>query len=51
MPGREHVNADVFSNLPLPEQPNEAPLPEELVFQMESLEISPITVKTNQGFN
>ena len=45
MPGREHANADVFSCLPLPEQPDEVPLPEELVFLMKSLEISPITVK------
>ena len=45
VPGQEHANADVLSCLPLPEQPNEVPLPEELVFLMESLEISPITVK------
>ena len=45
MPGREHANADMFSRLPLPEQPNEIPLPEELVFLMESLVISPITVR------
>ena len=45
VPGREHANADVFSRLSLPEQPNEIPLPEELVFLMESMEISPITVK------
>ena len=45
VPGREHANADVFSRLPLPVQPNEVPLPEELVFLMESLEISPVTVK------
>ena len=45
VPGREHANPDMFSRLPLPEQPKEVPLPEELVFLMESLEISPITVK------
>ena len=45
VPGREHANADVFSRLPLPVQPNEVPLPQELVFLMESLEVSPITVK------
>ena len=45
VPGREHANADVFSRLPLPVQPKEVPMPEELVFLMESLEISPVTVK------
>ena len=45
VPGREHANADVFSQLPLPVQPKEIPMPEELVFLMEGLEISPVTVK------
>ena len=45
VPGRDHANADVFSRLPLPVQPKEVPLPEELVFLMECLEISPVTVK------
>ena len=35
----------MFSHLPLPVQPNEIPSPEELVFLMESSEVSPITVK------
>ena len=43
--GREHAIADVFSRLPLPIQPKKVPTPEELVFLMESLEISPFTVK------
>ena len=43
--GREHVSADVFSHLLLPVQSKEVPLPEELVFLMECLEISPVTVK------
>ena len=45
VPDWEHANAGMFSHLPLPVQPNEVPLPEELVFLMECLEISPVTVK------
>ena len=45
VPGQDHANADVLSQLPLPVQPNEVPIPEELVFLMENLEISPIAVK------
>ena len=45
VPGREHANAEVFSQLPLPIQPKEVPMPEELVFLMENLEISTVTVK------
>ena len=44
VPGRAHANADIFSRLPLPVQPNDVPLPEELVFLMECLEISPVTL-------
>ena len=45
VPGKTHVNADVFSQLPLPIQPKEVQMSEELVFLMENLEISPVTVK------
>ena len=45
VPGQEHANADVLSRLPLPVQPKEVPMPKELVFLMEGLEISPVTVK------
>ena len=44
VPGREHANADVLSRLPLPVEPKEVPIPEELVMLMESLWISPVTV-------
>ena len=44
VPGKENTNADVFSHLPLPVQPKEVPMPEELVLLLESLEISTITV-------
>ena len=42
--GKEHANADMFSCLPLPAQPKEVSVPEELVLLMESLEMSPVTV-------
>ena len=45
VPGKDHANADVFSRLPLPEQPQEVPLPQELVCLLESVEISPVTVE------
>ena len=32
VPGKENMNADVFSRLPLPVQPKEVSTPEELVF-------------------
>ena len=44
VPGKENMNADVFSRLPLPVQPKEVPTPEELVFLIEGLEISPVTL-------
>ena len=44
VPGKENANADVFSRLPLPVQPKEIPMPEELVLLLESLEISTVTV-------
>ena len=34
----------MFSRLPLPVQPKEVPMPEELVLLLESLEISTMTV-------
>jgi len=40
VPGRDNANADVFSRLPLPVQPAEIPMPEELVFLLENLQIS-----------
>ena len=45
VPGKEHANADLLSRLPLPEQPKEIPMPEELVLLMETMEFSPVTVK------
>ena len=44
VPGKENMNADVFSRLPLPVQPKEVPTPEELVLLIENLEISSITL-------
>lgn len=45
VPGQEHAYADMFSSLPLTVQPKEILLLEELVFLMETLEISPVAVK------
>ena len=44
IPGKDNANADVFSHLPLPVQPKEVPMPEELVLLLESLEISIVNV-------
>ena len=44
VPGKEHANVDVFSRLPLPEQPTEVPMPQELMYLLESIEIPPVTV-------
>ena len=44
VPGKDHSNADAFSRLPLPVIPKEVPVPEELVYMLESLELSPLTV-------
>jgi len=44
VPGKENPVADVFSRLPLPVQPKQIPMPEELVLLVESLEISTVTV-------
>ena len=38
VPGKEHANADLLSRLPLPEQPKEIPMPEELVLLLETME-------------
>ena len=44
VPGKENMNADVFSPFLLPVQPKEVPTPEELVLLIENLKISPITL-------
>ena len=44
VPGKDNANANVFSRLPLPVQPKEVPMPEELVLLLESLEIPTVTV-------
>ena len=44
VPGKENMNADVFSQLLLPVHLKEVPTPEELVLLIENLEISPITL-------
>ena len=43
IPEKDNVNADVLSRLPLPVQPKEVPMPEELVLLLESLEIPTVT--------
>ena len=42
-PGTQNGNADLFSQLPLPEAPTEVPMPGETVLLLETLECSPIT--------
>ena len=44
-PGAQNGNADLFSHLPLPEDPTEVriPMPDETVLLFETLECSPIT--------
>ena len=42
VPGKDHANADVFSCLPLPVQPTEAPIPQDLP---QGFKISPVSVK------
>jgi len=44
VPGKDNSNADGVSRLPLPVQPREVPMPQELVYLLEGLEISPVTV-------
>ena len=44
-PGAQHANADVLSRLPLPDHPPSVPLPQETVFLMETLQMSPVTAK------
>ena len=44
VPGKERANANVLSRLPVPVEPKEVPILEELVMLMESLQISPVTV-------
>ena len=44
VPGKDNANADFFSRLPLSVQPQEVPMPQESVYLLEGLEISPVTV-------
>ena len=44
VPGKDNANADVFSRLPLSVQPQEVPTPQESVYLLEGLKISPVTV-------
>ena len=44
VPEKDNANADAFSHLPLPVQPKEVPMPEELVLLLESLENSTVNV-------
>ena len=44
VPGKDNANADGFSRLPLSVQPKEVPMPQELVYLLEGLEIFPVTV-------
>ena len=44
VPGEGNANADVFSHLPPSIHPGEVPMPQELVYLLEGLEISPVTV-------
>lgn len=45
VPGKDNANADVFSRLPLSVQPKEVPMPQELVYLLEGLENSPVSVE------
>ena len=42
-PGSNHANADILSRLPLPEAPEEVPLPPEIVLMLEFLNSTPVT--------
>lgn len=42
-PGAEQASADSLSRLPLPQVPQEVPIPEEIVFLMQTLQGSPVT--------
>ena len=44
VPGKDNANVDVFIRLPLSVQAQEVPMPQELVYLLEDLEISPVTV-------
>ena len=44
VPGKDNANADGFSRLPLSVQPKEVPMSQELLYLLEGLEISPVTV-------
>ena len=41
-PGKENSNADVLSHLPLPESPDNVPLPGETIFLLDTLQGSPV---------
>ena len=42
-PGEQHVNADLFSRLPLPAVPGKVPIPPETILLMDTLQSSPVT--------
>ena len=42
-PGKDRANADMLSRLPLPESPQDVPLPGETILLLEHLQSSPIT--------
>ena len=44
VPGKDNANVDVFIRLPLSVQAQEVPMSQELVYLLEDLEISPVTV-------
>ena len=44
----EHTNANIFSRLPLPEQPKEVPMPQKLICLFERIETSLVTVTVDQ---
>ena len=44
-PGDQHANADALSRLPLPDGPEEVPLPGEIILLFETLNDSPLTAR------
>ena len=42
-PGKDQINADLLSRLPLPEAPREVPVPADTILLMDYLQASPIT--------
>ena len=49
-PGKENSNADVLSRLPLPESPDNVPLPGETIFLLDTLQGSPVNVAQIQAW-